>query len=116
MCVMTTTGQQPPSLRLLHPQTAALRQGSVGSGSSSSPHSSSTFSSPEVLTPIHQSRANSLVEAGLIASIESPADFHAQRRLQLSCLNQDYQQYVNKLYGVSGMMGVPAPSEYLSVP
>ena len=46
--------------RLLHPQAAALRASSA-SGSSSSPHSASTFSSPEVLTPIH-TRANTLVD------------------------------------------------------
>ncbi|KAG8901348.1 hypothetical protein FRB99_005384 [Tulasnella sp. 403] len=57
--------QQLPRLPpLLHPQTAALRASAAASvsGSSSSPNSSSTFSSPEVLTPIH-SRSSTLVDA-----------------------------------------------------
>ncbi|KAG8972608.1 hypothetical protein FRC05_009718 [Tulasnella sp. 425] len=87
-----------PLPRLLHPQTAALRA-SGGSGSSNSPHSSSTFSSPEVLTPVH-SRAGTLVDVA-----EFYQDWTARS-------GKDFQQCVDQLYcGNNGnQFGIQAPS------
>ncbi|KAG9017542.1 hypothetical protein FRB90_000888 [Tulasnella sp. 427] len=74
--------------RLLHPQTAALR----ASGSSTSPHSSSTFSSPEVLTPVH-SRAGTLVDVA-----ECYQDWTATGAMGRGNGGKEFQQYVDQLY------------------
>ncbi|KAG8959123.1 hypothetical protein FRC00_001921 [Tulasnella sp. 408] len=88
-----------PLPRLLHPQTAALRA-SGGSGSSTSPHSSSTFSSPEVLTPVH-SRAGTLVEVA-----EYYQDWMGRGKEFQQCVDQLYCGNNGNQFGV----GIQAPA------
>ncbi|KIO33409.1 hypothetical protein M407DRAFT_3963 [Tulasnella calospora MUT 4182] len=92
-------GSLLPLPRLLHPQTAALRA-SGGSGSSTSPHSSSTFSSPEVLTPVH-SRAGTLVDVG-----EYYQDWMGRGKEFQQCVDQLYCGNNGNQFGV----GIQAPA------
>ncbi|KAG8928746.1 hypothetical protein FRC01_005422, partial [Tulasnella sp. 417] len=83
-----------PLPRLLHPQTAALRA-SGGSGSSTSPHSSSTFSSPEVVTPVH-SRTGTLVDVA-----ECYQDWMGRGKEFQQCVDQLYCGNNANQFGVS---------------